>query len=378
MKKLLILVYALTAMLTANSQNFTVKGKLSGLNIPADISLEYSGKVLKQVSNNGTFEFKGSGRPADALLKVIPHHPTLTMLDTAFWSWVKPNMHLMGARSFFLEGDVTIKGETINDVMVEGEKQAVYEGFRAREDALKRSLDSIRGMERGNESNDEDDENAEETVERAPSAAEKQLLKQISDLKLRFVEQHPDSYFSLNLTGEQSNGDVPTFNRMLDLLSERMRKTPVYAGLKSMSAGFSMKKIGNAAKNFTLNTAEGTPVSLASYKGKYVLVDFWASWCGPCRAENPNVLRAYNQFKSRNFEVLSISVDAKKEEWIKAVKEDKLPWTQVLDLKGNNSTATAYAVTGIPDNVLVDPNGIIIATNLRGKQLEKTLEKMLK
>ena len=157
-----------------------------------------------------------------------------------------------------------------------------------------------------------------------------------------------------------------------------MRKTSIYTGLKSMSAGFSMKKVGNAAKGFTLNTAEGTPISLASYKGKYVLVDFWASWCGPCRAENPNVLRAYNKYKEKNFEILSISLDADREAWLKAVKEDKLPWTQVLDLRGNNSISMAYAVTGIPDNVLIDPNGIIVATTLRGEALQKTLEKILK
>ena len=184
--------------LTVYSQNFTVKGKLSGINIPTDISLNYHGKTLSQISNDGTFEFKGSCvPPVDAVLKVIPHHPTLTMADTAYWSWLKPNMHLLGTRSFFLEGDVTIKG-TVADAVVDGGKQRVYESFRAQEAALKRALDSLIRSQRGNDNRD-DDENAEETVERVPSAAEKQLLKQMDELKLHFVEQNPDSYFSLNL-----------------------------------------------------------------------------------------------------------------------------------------------------------------------------------
>ena len=89
-------------------------------------------------------------------------------------------------------------------------------------------------------------------------------------------------------------------------------------------------------------------------------------------------MRAYNKYKEKNFEILSISLDADREAWLKAVKEDKLPWTQVLDLRGNNSISMAYAVTGIPDNVLIDPNGIIVATTLRGEALQKTLEKILK
>ncbi|MNR34251.1 Thiol-disulfide oxidoreductase ResA [compost metagenome] len=119
-------------------------------------------------------------------------------------------------------------------------------------------------------------------------------------------------------------------------------------------------------------------VSLSSFKGKYVLLDFWASWCGPCRAENPHVLKAYNKFKDKNFDILAISLDEKKENWLKAVKDDAMPWTQVSDLLGwKNQAAGYYAITAIPQNFLIDPNGVIVAKNLRGDRLEKELAKFL-
>ena len=114
-------------------------------------------------------------------------------------------------------------------------------------------------------------------------------------------------------------------------------------------------------------------------RGKYVLVDFWASWCGPCRGENPNVVKAYNQFKDKNFTVLGVSLDKDKAEWIKAIGEDKLTWYHISDLKYWNSAAVAlYGFDGIPYNVLVDPQGKIIGTNLRGTDLEIKLGEIIK
>ncbi|MBS0030218.1 peroxiredoxin family protein [Chitinophaga sp. 22321] len=378
MRKMFLTACLFAMALVSYAQDFTVKGKIEGIDKSVNITLSYGGKELTQVSGDGAFSFKENYIPVDAILKVTPHHPTLAMTDTAYWSWAMTQTHLVGVKDFFLEGDVSITG-TVQEMTVQGINQEMYQAFHAKERALEKAQDSLRGMGRSNKGNDsEDDDTETEPVEREPSAAEKQLLKQVNELRLQFVAQHPDSYFSLNLASEQSSGDVATFNRMLGLLSERMRKTTRYAGLKKMSDGFAMRKVGNRAKGFTLKTAGGTPVSLSSYKGKYVLIDFWASWCGPCRAENPNVVRAYKQFKDKNFEVLSISVDADKVAWLKAVREDGLPWTQVIDLKGGHSTAMAYAVTGIPDNVLVDPKGTIIATNLRGKSLQAALSKFLK
>lgn len=136
---------------------------------------------------------------------------------------------------------------------------------------------------------------------------------------------------------------------------------------------------GAAAPDVSLPTTEGTMVSLSSFRGKYVLLDFWASWCGPCRGENPNVVAAYEKFKNKNFTIYSVSLDNNKEAWEKAVKDDGLTWTQVSDLRGWSSTAAnTYSVQSIPTNFLIDPNGRIIARNLRGEQLEETLEEVLK
>nr|WP_255491568.1 TlpA disulfide reductase family protein [Hufsiella arboris] len=137
--------------------------------------------------------------------------------------------------------------------------------------------------------------------------------------------------------------------------------------------------IGQKAPGFKLNDPNGKPVDLDSYKGKYVLVDFWASWCAPCRQANPHVVAAYNEFKSKNFTVLGISLDKNKEAWLKAIKDDGLSWQHVSELKEwDSEIAKTYKVDAIPASFLLDPQGVIVAKNLRDEELKEFLNKTLK
>jgi peroxiredoxin len=137
--------------------------------------------------------------------------------------------------------------------------------------------------------------------------------------------------------------------------------------------------IGKQAPELALPDINGKEIKLSSFKGKYVLVDFWASWCLPCRKENPNVVQAYNKYKDKNFTILGVSLDKEKGDWINAIQKDNLSWTQVSDLQEWNSVAVStFNFDGIPFNVLIDPNGKIIAESLRGEELNKKLDEVLK
>jgi peroxiredoxin len=142
--------------------------------------------------------------------------------------------------------------------------------------------------------------------------------------------------------------------------------------------GLKRTAVGQPAPEISMPDPDGKIFTLSSMKGKYILVDFWAKWCGPCRQENPNVVRAYNEFKGKGFDILGVSLDRSRADWVQAIAEDGLPWHHVSDLRYFDSKAAKdYNITGIPFSVLVDPNGIIVAKDLRGPELQKKLAEVL-
>ncbi len=182
--------------------------------------------------------------------------------------------------------------------------------------------------------------------------------------------------------------DISKFEAPLAKLTKRfpdhkgIADALVYIKMQStqtQSPGGKVPAVGDMAPEITMNDVDDKPFSLSQLKGKYVLVDFWASWCGPCREENPNVVAAYNQYKDKNFTVVGVSLDKNKQAWIDAIKEDKLNWKHISDLQYWGSAAVPlYGIDGIPYNVLIDPTGKIIATGLRESALQNKLAEVLK
>lgn len=195
-----------------------------------------------------------------------------------------------------------------------------------------------------------------------------------------FIFSHPDSYVTLDLISENKTAviDPETFGRYYDPLSKRVLAS--YTG-KKLTAKYDKAKqiaIGKAV-DFTQPDADGKEFKLSSLRGKYVLVDFWASWCVPCRAENPHLLKAYNQLKDKGFEIVGVSLDETKAAWLNAVKHDDMPWIQVSDLKGfKTDIAVKYGISAIPQNFLVNPEGVIIAKNLRGEDVNEKIAVLIK
>ena len=178
----------------------------------------------------------------------------------------------------------------------------------------------------------------------------------------------------LGLQSKNHPGFIVYGNRYIQQYKDTDKHSPLISQLQQkvdMAASFVE---GANAPDFTQNNPDGEPLSLSDLKGKVVLIDFWASWCGPCRKENPHVVRVYNKYKEKGFDILGVSLDRKKDNWIKAIEKDGLIWNHVSDLKGwQNTVAQAYSVTSIPHTVLLDREGKIIGRNLRGNELEKQL-----
>ncbi len=377
MKKIFIYIIALMPLTTLAQVDgpFSINGKVGNLSAPSRMYLLYQLGANRVVDSaffaNGAFSFNGQiNNPTNAYLVIDRKGVGFSKLDST-----------ADVLSFFIDKDkmtinspdsiskAVITGSPIND----DNKKLLASLKPIMSDAQK--LTAQRNSASEAQQNSTEFQNSMQLKYKALQAREKTVLK-------GFIVANPDSYLSLlalNSVGGPSP-DPGELDPLYNGLSARIKATESAKVFKSNLDALRSTSIGVAAPDFTQNDVNGNPVKLSSFKGKYVLLDFWASWCGPCRQENPNVVKAYNKYKDKNFTVLGVSLDKPdgKANWIAAIKSDGLTWTEVSDLKfWNNEAAGLYSVKSIPSNFLIDPNGKIIARDLRGDDLENKLEEVL-
>jgi len=370
-KTILIATALLPALAFAQTGKYTVAGSLGSYNAPAKVYLQYRGADKKTVTDSavlkdGKFQFSGdvTGDPINAVL---------------MFNGKGTGTNYSDYKSIYLEaGTININSsDSLHKATVTGTKTNVDNSNY--EAALKPVNDAYTALE-AKQSAATVEQKASEDFAKENNKAEKAIEAQESAINKQFIKDHPASYLSLNVLEDFAYGaDYVDIAPLFNSLSPSVQNT--VAGKKFAERLPKLKAValGATAPEFAEADTAGKIVNLSSFRGKYVLIDFWASWCGPCRHENPNVVKAFNHYKGQKFTIIGVSLDrpGAKDKWLTAIHKDGLAWTQVSDLKfWDSKTAALYAVRGIPQNFLLDPDGKIIAKNLRGDDLENKLQEI--
>lgn len=360
------------------SAQFTLNGKVGNLNAPAKAYLVYklgaNQKADSATITNGTFSITGTLiEPVMAQLVIDHKGEGLEKLagnnkvDLITFFLENSRLGISTAMDSVYNADIT--GSVLNDESkalraqlngIETDAKKLNEEYTAAPPEKQKSLAF---------------KNALQARASLLQARQKTVLKS-------FITGHTDSFLSLIALGTLGTHapNAGELEGLYSLLSPRLKEMESGKVIKQSIDMAKVTAIGSVAPDFTQNDVNGKPVSLSSLRGKYVLIDFWASWCGPCRQENPNVVRVYNKYKGKNFTILGVSLDKPdaKNNWMAAIKKDGLIWTQVSDLQfWENSAARLFYVSAIPANFLLDPQGKIIARDLRGDDLDKKLADVL-
>lgn len=375
-KELFLLSAILPAFALAQQTNFSISGKIGKLNPPAKVYIDYSsmeggGGTDSADVVNGTFTIKGKVTGYGYARMGLDHEGkgkqhTVYMGDTHYFYFGEGENLKITSKDSLL--NASYKGSKVYDAYMAYNKfiggsimeltKAVNAAFNAGTEAQKKDSNFLKMVDQRFRQN-------------LSNRNEKQIL---------FAEQNPGSYFSVVALSEAAGSklDVARIEPIFNAIDEKWRNTDAGKELVQRMASVSLTAVGSEAPAFTQANVEGKPVALKDFKGKYVLVEFWASWCGPCRAENPNLVKQYAQYKSKGFEILSVSLDSEKDKWVDAIQKDGLPWTHVSDLKGwNNAVGRLYGVRGVPASFLVGPDGKIVGKDLRGESLNKKLEEVM-
>jgi len=376
MKHIIVLTLALLPLaIFAQSEFFTINGTVGKLNTPSKVYLSFR-QDKKTITDSATiknsvFELKGKvSYPVKA--KLILNHTGKVVQNQQTTDFIE--LYLEKGIITVTSKDSLIKAAIVGPV-VNAENRRLTEQLTTAQNQKKVIMGEYYAASDEKKSSKE----FQDETEKKYNA----ILKEIQRIETAFIRDNPNSYVSLDIV-RNTGGSIPNvevLDSLFKSLTERVRNSTLGKELSERIDKLKLVAVGAMAPDFTQMTPDNRPVKLSDFKGKYVLIDFWASWCGPCRAENPNVVKVYNQYKDRGFTILGISLDNEKarEAWLKAITKDQLTWTQVSDLKGwYNEVAALYSVKAIPQNFLIDPSGKIIAKNLRGGELEVKLKEIFK